>query len=292
MFREGLLMQDIHFALDSFYGNSINCMFSDDNHDELVFRIRLHTADDPSKFVPSDDMITDLKALEQNVLENIVVRGIKGIQNAQMDLVPTQRYNPRASVFTNSKEWVISTLGTNLATVLGFPGVDSVRTVSNDVHEIYNVLGIEAARACIVNEINECLADVAVNYRHIALLADVMTYKGTLLSIDRHGINRSDIGPLAKCSFEETSDMLIKAGMFAEYDPVNGVSANIMLGQVPPCGTGDTVVVIDEEKLRALNPQTIKQQAVSWADMADEDADNGDVCTMEGLDFDFKLDGM
>jgi DNA-directed RNA polymerase II subunit RPB1 len=202
-----------------------------------------------------------------------------------------QRYNPRAAIFENNKEWVITTHGTNLTGILGFPGVDGARTVSNNVHEIYNSLGIEAARACIVNEINECLADVTVNYRHIALLADVMTYKGTLLSIDRHGINRSDIGPLAKCSFEETSDMLIKAGMFAEYDPVNGVSANIMLGQIPPCGTGDANIMIDEEKLLGLvRHDTSKRVPSSWADLVEEE--DAAVCTMEGLSFNFTMDGV
>jgi DNA-directed RNA polymerase beta' subunit len=79
-----------------------------------------------------------------------------------------------------------------------------------------------------------------------------MTYKGQLMSIDRHGINRGDIGPLAKSSFEESTDMLINASIFAEYDKVNGVSANVMLGQQPPCGTGDSRVLIDEEHMMEL----------------------------------------
>ena len=106
-----------------------------------------------------------------------------------------------------------------------------------------------------------------------------MTNKGTLLSIDRHGINRSDIGPFAKCSFEETSDMLIKAGVFGEYDRINGVSANIMLGQIPPCGTGDTDILIDQEKL--MNVNDIKEQE-------DINIDSG-LCTEEALSFNFDI---
>jgi DNA-directed RNA polymerase II subunit RPB1 len=68
------------------------------------------------------------------------------------------------------------------------------------------------------------------------------------MSIDRHGINRSDVGPLAKCSFEETTDMLVNASIFSEYDQLNGVSANVMLGHKPPCGTGDFDIIIDEDK--------------------------------------------
>jgi len=73
------------------------------------------------------------------------------------------------------------------------------------------------------------------------------------LSIDRHGINRSEIGPLAKCSFEETSDILIKAGVFGELDKITGVSANIMLGQISKSGTGDTKILLDESKLQFMN---------------------------------------
>ena len=137
----------------------------------------------------------------------------------------------------------------NLLDILIQKNINTEKTISNDVNEVYQILGIEAARQVLFNEINEVLEEEGVNYRHLSLLVDTMTNRGALLSIDRHGINRSDIGPFAKCSFEETSDMLIKAGVFGEYDKVNGVSANIMLGQIPPCGTGDTEILIDEEKL-------------------------------------------
>ena len=83
----------------------------------------------------------------------------------------------------------------------------------------------------------------------MSLLCDIMTNKGDLMSIDRFGINRGDNGPLAKCSFEETTDQLFKASIFGELDTLTGVSANIMMGQIPPCGTGDTDIMIDESKI-------------------------------------------
>jgi DNA-directed RNA polymerase beta' subunit len=94
----------------------------------------------------------------------------------------------------------------------------------------------------------EVIKESSVNLRHLYLLIDTMTCKGTLMSIDRHGINRGDVGPLAKSSFEETTDMLIKASVFSDVDRINGVSANIMLGQLPPCGTGDSEILLDEEE--------------------------------------------
>jgi DNA-directed RNA polymerase II subunit RPB1 len=167
--------------------------------------------------------------------------------------------------------------------------VDSRRTISNDVNEIYQTLGVEAAREMLLNEIKEVLNDSgAVNYRHIALLVDTMTSKGYLLSIDRHGINRSDIGPLAKSSFEETSDMLIKAGIFSEFDKVNGVSANIMMGQIPPCGTGDTEILLDDSKLlQYLDENDDDKSDDEENNVEDEDEDE---CTLENLSFQHEFD--
>ena len=88
-----------------------------------------------------------------------------------------------------------------------------------------------------------------INQRHIDLLCDVMTSKGIITPINRQGINRGDVGPLAKCSFEDTTDQLIKAGLFGEKDKLNGVSSNIMMGQVIKAGTGMCNILLDEEKL-------------------------------------------
>ena len=104
------------------------------------------------------------------------------------------------------------------------------------------------------NELAKELIDViegsgqSINNRHIHLLAENMTQRGYLMSVDRFGINRSDKGPLAKCSFEETPKILFDAALYGEYDNLDGVSANIMVGQVPHCGTGITDVLLDEVK--------------------------------------------
>ena len=123
----------------------------------------------------------------------------------------------------------------------------------------------------------------------MSLLIDTMTYKGQLMSIDRHGINRGDIGPLAKSSFEETTDMLINASIFAEYDKVNGVSANVMLGQQPPCGTGDSRIMIDEEHMLEL----LKDVADVGQELDDiEEEDESDIvnsCVESDLNIQFNL---
>ena len=88
-----------------------------------------------------------------------------------------------------------------------------------------------------------------INIRHIELLCDSMTCKGELTSINRQGINRGDIGPLAKCSFEDTTEQLIKSGIFSEKDNLTGVSSNIMMGQTIKSGTGVCNILLDEDYL-------------------------------------------
>jgi DNA-directed RNA polymerase beta' subunit len=117
---------------------------------------------------------------------------------------------------------------------------------------VYEVLGVEATRSILFNEINSLFESVGVNYRHLCLLCDVMTRFGKLMSIDRYGINKNDIGTLAKASFEETEKILLKAALFGEVDPVTGVSANIMMGQPIRGGTAFSQVLMDDQMLGKL----------------------------------------
>ena len=278
MYHLGINMQDIYYKIKKHYDEYIECYFSDDNSDELIFRIKLIN-NEKNNLIDENDIITELKALEQNIIENIIIKGVEGIKKVILLEDKDSKYDSKNGVFENNEEWYMETNGNNLLEILIQKNVDSNRTISNDVNEVYETLGIEAARQVLLNEINEVLEGEGVNFRHLSLLVDTMTNRGTLLSIDRHGINRSDIGPFAKCSFEETSDMLIKAGMFGEYDKVNGVSANIMLGQIPPCGTGDTEILIDEEKLMNIEENEIEE----YSEL------DGGVCNEENLSFNFNI---
>ena len=244
-----ITMMDVGSVIYDFYKDTVNCMFSDDSSDNIVMRIKLPDTNN------HEDIITELKALEKNIMDNIIINGVRKINKVVMNNKEYKIYNDETMEFESTNEWILETNGTNLLEVLGHKYVDPTRTISNDVNEIYEILGVEAARQALYNEISDIIADadLYVNYRHISLLVDTMTNKGYLLSIDRHGINRVDIGPLAKCSFEEVTDMLVKAGIFAEVDKISGVSANIMLGQIPPYGTGDTEILIDEKKVHELS---------------------------------------
>ena len=257
-------MLDLEHVLDDFYGDAIGTVFSDDNSQELVCRLRLTHLSQPDE-VDVQDMLTELKALEQSLLEKVVVKGVPGIRRTEvekeggdMGLVNLVKYDESTDTFGLQDRYRVTTLGApgtssaRFLEVLGRPEVDSTRTRSNDIREMYEVLGIEAARNALYHALRTVIwtdDPNSVNYRHMALLVDVMTNRGTLQPVNRYGISRGEIGPLAKCSFERTTKMLINAGVFAEVDRINGVSANIMLGQVAPCGTGDCDVIIDEDMI-------------------------------------------
>ena len=123
-------------------------------------------------------------------------------------------YDPVTKEQTTSKDnWIIETDGVALKKILAIDKVDKVKTVSNDIIEILQVLGIEATRNSIIAELRFVLNSygIYVNYRHLSTLCDIMTNRGIITAITRHGINRVDSGALRKASFEETVEILLEA---------------------------------------------------------------------------------
>ena len=210
----GLKMIDVYTKLNLAYDKYIDCVYSDDNAEECIFRIKLTEA--ALKDVDDKDEIATIKAIEHNIVYQIILKGYKGIKKVSLNKKKYTKYNEENNKFDNIVEWVLDTDGTNLIDILANPNIDSTRTISNDIREIYDTLGIEAARNALYKELVAVTSEGSMNFRHMSLLIDTMTYKGQLMSIDRHGINRGDIGPLAKSSFEETTDMLINASIFDE----------------------------------------------------------------------------
>jgi DNA-directed RNA polymerase II subunit RPB1 len=177
-------------------------------------------------------------------MDNLVIRGIDGINNV------TLRQDIRIG---SKKEWLVDTAGSNIVDTMLHPEVDKYRTFSNDIHEMYHIFGIESARNTLIREIREVMDEASeIDPRHIHLLVDMMTTKGVLVPIDRNGMKLTDVGPLAKCSFEEADQQLYKAAIYGETDNITGVSSNIILGQAPPCGTGTVNVSLNEEHFNNL----------------------------------------
>ncbi|KAI7628878.1 RNA polymerase II largest subunit, partial [Hortaea werneckii] len=152
------------------------------------------------------------------------------------------------------KEWFLDTDGVNLKETLAVEGVDPYRTTCNHFGEIFKCFGIEATRAALMRELSAVLTGDGsyVNYRHMAILCDVMCARGQLMAVTRHGINRADTGALMRCSFEETVEILFEAASSGELDDCRGVSENIILGQLAPSGTGEFDMLLDQEMLKTV----------------------------------------
>ncbi|ESN92211.1 hypothetical protein HELRODRAFT_103917 [Helobdella robusta] len=256
-----LTMEQISEKITSGFGDDLNCIFNDDNAEKLVLRIRLMNNQD-SKQGDMEEQIdkmpddTFLKHIESNMLTDMTLQGITTISKVYMQQ-PTTDDKKRIIIdekgeFKALQDWILETDGTALRKVLSVENVDPVRTVTNDIVEVFEVLGIEAVRKAIEREMNNVISfdGSYVNYRHLALLCDVMTAKGHLMAITRHGINRQETGALARCSFEETVDILVEAAAHAEMDPMKGVSEAIMLGQLARIGTGCFDMMLDADKCK------------------------------------------
>ncbi len=264
MLEKNITMDDVNFVLKNSYGDDISCVYSDYNADKLVFRIRMNNilkqgtgkgAAKKAKVNPLDqsDQIYLLKNFQEQLLQNIVIRGIKNINKVILRKIKDNVVETMGS-YKKQDIWVLDTVGTNILDVLALDYIDSRRTFSNNIIEVYNVFGIEAARQTIYNELAEVIEfdGTYINYHHLCMLCDRMTFTNKLISIFRHGINNDNIGPIAKASFEETPEMFLKAARHAELDTMRGVSANVMCGQEGLYGTNSFQVVLDLEEMRKL----------------------------------------
>ncbi len=163
------------------------------------------------------------------ISEAIRALKIKGIENIE-----------RAIIRKLKDEYVIYTQGSNLHKVLQLENIDISRSTTNSISEIYNVLGVEAARNAVINEASKTLEEqgLSVDIRHIMLVSDIMTNDGDVKAIGRHGISGRKSSVLARAAFEITSTHLLRAGMTGEVDTLDGVAENIIVGQPVTLGTG------------------------------------------------------
>jgi len=264
MLEKNITMDDINFTLKNSYDSQITCVFSDFNADKLVFRIRMNevikisssrSAQKKTKVNPLDqsDHIYILKNFQDQLLQNVVLRGIKGIDKVILRKIKDNVFE-KNGIFKKEDIWVLDTVGTNMLDILALDYIDNTRVVSNDIVEVYHILGIEAARQTILNELVDVISydGTYINYHNYCVLCDRMTATSKLISISRHGINNDNIGPIAKASFEETPEMFLRAAKHAELDNMRGVSANVMCGQEGFFGTSLFQVVLNIEEMMSL----------------------------------------
>ena len=179
-----------------------------------VIRVNMENAD-----------LSTLFTLRNKVL-NMKLKGIPGIT--------------RVTVVKEGDEWFIQTTGSNLGKVVAVNGVDPKRVITNNVHEVAQVLGIEAARQTLIREVMSTLDEqgLEVDIRHIFLVADLMTAKGYIQQIGRHGIAGAKSSVLARAAFEITVPTLAEAAVKGEAEELKGVTENVIVGLPIPVGTG------------------------------------------------------
>ena len=258
---KNITMDDIHFAIKhSYYGNEINCIYTDYNMDKLIFRIRMNASIFNKKRTKSlepldqSDDIYLLKNFQDTLLNNIILRGIQDIEN----VAPRKLQNmlvKEEGKFAKKDIWILDTTGSNLLEAMALDFIDYKRTYSNDIKEVFDVLGIEATRQILYNEFIEVMefSDIYINYHHLSLLCDRMTLTKDLVSIFRSGILNDDIGPIAKATFEVHTEVFLDAARHAEFDNMRGVSASVLTGQYGHYGTNAFNLVLDIKEMENID---------------------------------------
>ncbi len=285
MLDRGISIDDVHFAIKNIVKEKIHCIFSDFNDNSLVFRIRIESSltQMKKKNLDQEDHIYMLKNLQNNILDNVILRGVKNIPKIIIRKMVNYMVKDNGN-YIPKDIWVLDTIGTNLLDILGQDNIDSSNTFSNDIQEIYRTLGIEAARQSIFNELMEAISfdGTYINYHHMAMLADRMTATLKMVSIFRHGINNDDIGPIAKASFEETPEMFLRAARHGELDLMTGVSSNVMCGQDGYFGTGSFQVLLNMRKMSELGEMKEISEDEDMENLFDIDNPN-DKCSMTNI---------
>jgi len=183
------------------------------------------------QFGPEEPSYRDLLQLVEELRE-ITFKGIEDVSRVVI----------RKEETDDGEEFVLYTEGSAFGDVIGIEGVDASRTTTNNIHEVYRQLGVEAAREAIINETMDTLEEQGlddVNIRHLMLVADIMTNKGTIESIGRHGISGNKDSVLARAAFEVTVNHLLDAAIHGEVDDLDGVTENVIVGKPIKLGTGD-----------------------------------------------------
>lgn len=225
----------------------------------------------PKTIVETFGEITYLNIIIDKI-KNLILGGISGIEYGEVEQSEEKKFIiENDSIISRDTEpekyeqiinnhdyhnYQIITVGTNFLEIMAkLKNIDRFKTITNDVNEIFMLMGIEAARNALIHEINIVINNDnndIIDRRHLQLLVDMMTQQGFLISMDRHGMFKSTSGPLQRASFEETAKQLMSASVFNEVDNMNSISDNIMFGQCIPTGTGSCSLQLNPEKFMKM----------------------------------------
>lgn len=219
----------------------------------IYFRIMIDAALKEIKVDSSNFDISQIDTVVDKGIKPVVVAGIDGLKNCKIsEGKDAFEYSLDTVLGVVNKEpcYKIESMGSNLKELFKNSAVDTSLTESNNILDMYDMFGIEVARSVLIEQLFLVLKDVGtLDSRHISVLVDRMVGTGKLLGVNSRGMEGYDNGPLAKASFEKVLSVLRNAGNSGEVDKVTGISANVMLGQAPPLGTGTVSVSIDDDMM-------------------------------------------
>jgi DNA-directed RNA polymerase II subunit RPB1 len=258
-----MMTKDVADNLEKNIAGLARVLYSPLNADVQVIRIR---------FSFGDDDIDEMMRLAQyedsaKLFPTFFLKGVKQIHRAMISktkktVLRSKHINMTHPVAnrcidwpefeTIDESWVIHTEGTNMRDVMSFSDeINHKEIYSNNLVEVVQTLGIEASRAVLFLELKRVIEfdGSSVNYRHLAILVEIMTFRGFIVPVSRHGINRHGLKPLARCTFEEPIEILTSAAVFADKDSLAGVSDKIIMGQLAMLGTASFDMVLNEVPL-------------------------------------------
>ena len=218
------------------------------------------------------------------------MRGIPGIVN----VIPRElrdTVTKEDGKYVKRNTWIVDTTGSNLLEVLGLDFIDPYRTYTNNVREVAEVLGMEAAVQVLTMEMSDVLPDI--NYHHLSLIVDKMTSLKQMCPVFRSGIFADNVGPLMKSSFEMHSEVLLNAARHGEFDNARVVSANVMLGQTGYFGTSAFQVFLDMKAMQTLKDaqaQLEQDREQMLADGFEELLEKDDLCSKSAVTIQNHLD--
>jgi DNA-directed RNA polymerase II subunit RPB1 len=200
-----------------------------------------------------------MQEVHDRMMELVAVQGIPLIRRTIVHKERESVVQGDGSVKTQERLSVLSQ-GSSLANVMELTGVDASKTACNDIHEIAEVLGIDAASRVLFEELRAVLSfgGTFVNPRHLRLLVDLMTHSGELTAVTRHGMIKLGGSTLARACFEETLDVLMKGALYADEDELAGVTEALLIGKAPPVGTG-MVKVLSSQAEHLVQAPAIKR---------------------------------
>lgn len=235
LFNYNITLPEIARVLEE-QKSDISCVFSPiyEGKIDIFIDSQSINVDENVKYINEDNIIDTYLDFVTPILLNVKIRGVENIANV--------------FYFKDKKDkWYMETKGSNFRDIMALPFVDTTTTMTNNMWEIYNTLGIEALRQFLIQEFSSIVG--GVNSCHIKLLADKMTYNGKIDPVSRYTIRSENAGALSKSSFEEPLDNILKSAVNSDVEHTNSVSTSIMCARMAPIGTGLVDLQLDIEKL-------------------------------------------